>query len=526
MRAQWILFPVCFSFALAKVGLPAAVGFVLYTISGSPTTGEEQTVSRIVAAAAWSPRKEQVRRLSDGLAERRAKWLRIARFFHMEDLRYLRYLIPEGCRILELGCGTGHVLAGLRPSHGVGVDFSAGMIEQAQKTYPQLKFICGDIEDPCLINSLPGPFDVILIIDTLGVLDDCQAAFERLTPICTRQTRLVVAYFSHLWQPVLKIAEWLRWRMPQPPQNAFSPIDVNSLIGLADFEAVKTDIRMLSPVWLLGFGRILNRFFAPWPIIRGLCLRHYTVCRLLGRCDDSLKSASVVIPARNERGNIEPAVRRLPSFVEDLEIIFVEGHSKDGTWEEIQRVAAAYPSRKIRTMRQPGDGKGDAVFAALDVAAGDVLMILDGYLTMPPEQLPKFWQAIRSGKGEFINGSRFVYQMEAGAMRFLNLVANKAFSIVFTWLLSQRFTDTLCGTKVLRRSDYLRLKQGRSYFGDFDPFGDFDLIFGASKLGLKVVEIPVRYASRNYGQTQISRFRHGLLLLRMAFFAFLRIKAL
>ncbi len=130
------------------------------------------------------------------------------------------------------------------------------------------------------------------------------------------------------------------------------------------------------------------------------------------------------------------------------------------------------------------------------------------------------------GKGEFVNGSRLVYRMEDQAMRALNLIANKLFSLIFTWLLGQRFTDTLCGTKVLRREDYLRLKAGRAYFGDFDPFGDFDLIFGAAKLNLKVVEVPIRYASRTYGETQISRFRHGLMLLRMVVFAFLRIKAI
>ena len=187
------------------------------------------------------------------------------------------------------------------------------------------------------------------------------------------------------------------------------------------------------------------------------------------------------------------------------------------------RLIRTTPSRQSG---RPGKGKADAVFTAFDAATGDVLMILDADLTMPPEQLTKFWEAICSGKGEFVNGSRLVYQMEDEAMRFLNLIANKLFSMIFTWLLSQRFTDTLCGTKVLRRSDYVRLKAGRAYFGDFDPFGDFDLIFGASKLNLKVVEIPIRYANRTYGETQISRFRHGLMLLRMVLFAFRRIKAL
>jgi glycosyltransferase involved in cell wall biosynthesis len=246
----------------------------------------------------------------------------------------------------------------------------------------------------------------------------------------------------------------------------------------------------------------------------------------LQKRSDGLRSASVVIPARNERGNIEAAITRMPRFCDDIEVIFIEGHSSDGTMDEIVRVAAAYPDWDIKVMSQKGKGKADAVFSAFDAARGDVLMILDADLTMPPEQLPKFWRAIADGKGEFINGSRLIYLMEEGAMQFLNLIANKCFSLIFSWLLNQRFTDTLCGTKVLRRSDYERLKRGRAYFGDFDPFGDFDLIFGAAKLNLRCAEVPIRYAARTYGETQISRFRHGILLIKMTIFAFFRIKAL
>jgi glycosyltransferase involved in cell wall biosynthesis len=250
------------------------------------------------------------------------------------------------------------------------------------------------------------------------------------------------------------------------------------------------------------------------------------VFRSLRRAVDPPKSVSIIIPVRNERGNIEPAIKSIPTFCENIELIFVEGHSTDGTLDEIKRVIASHPDRDIKVLQQGGRGKADAVFTGFERARGDVLMILDGDLTMPPDQLPKFWQALVSGKGEFVNGSRLVYPMEAEAMQFLNLVANRAFSILFSWLLNQRFTDTLCGTKVLRRADYQRLKQGRSYFGDFDPFGDFDLIFGAAKLNLRCVEVPIRYSRRMYGTTNISRFRHGLLLVRMVVFAFLRIKAL
>jgi SAM-dependent methyltransferase len=473
-----------------------------------------------------SARKQRIRDLQDSHAGRRQEWLDRARYFHAEDIRYLKFLIPEGARVLELGCGNGHLLARLKPSFGVGVDFSEEMILRARTAHPTLSFHVGDIENKSFICSLPGPFDVILIVDTLGAVEDCQDLLDSLHALCSRETRLVIAHFSHLWYPVFKCAELLKLRMPQTQQNVLSPTDVQTFAELTDFQTVKSEARMLLPIRLLGIGRLVNRFIAPFPFIRNLCLRHYTVCRSYRRIEDDVKSVSIVIPVRNERGNIEAAVRRISRFTNDIEIIFVEGHSRDGSWEEIQRVAAAHPHYDIKALRQPGVGKADAVFHAFEVARGDVLMILDADLTVPPEQLGKFWSGIRSGRGEFINGSRLVYPLEDQSMRFLNLIANKLFSIIFTWLLSQRLTDTLCGTKVLRRVDYLRLNADRSYFGDFDPFGDFALIFGASKLNLKIIEVPIRYKSRSYGTTQISRFRHGLILLRMVAVAFLRIKAL
>jgi SAM-dependent methyltransferase len=477
-------------------------------------------------AVGMSARKLEVLRHSNASAAARARWLERSAFFHQEDLRYLKYLIPEGARVLELGCGIGHLLAALKPSFGVGADLSEEMIAQARKTHPDLAFYIGDIEDGSFVRSLPGPFDFIVIVDTIGALDDCQGMLDNLHELCSRETRIVIGYYSHLWSPALKFAEAVGLRMPQLLDNVLSPADIRSLVQLADFEPIKSEIRLLLPVSVFGLGRLVNRFVAPLPLIRQLCMRHYTVCRSLRHIDDEATSVTIVIPARNERGNIEPAVKRIPLLGDDMEIIFVEGHSSDGTWEEIERVVAAYPHLRIKALRQPGKGKADAVFAGFDAARGDILIILDSDLTMPPEQLPKFWQAIRSGKGEFVNGSRLVYPIEDEAMRFLNLIVNRIFSLLFTWLLSQRFTDTLCGTKALRRSDYERLRAGRGYFGNFDPFGDFDLIFGASKLGLKAIEVPIRYTSRTYGETQISRFRHGFWLLQMVWFAFLRTKAL
>jgi SAM-dependent methyltransferase len=456
----------------------------------------------------------------------RAEWRKKARFFHEEDTAYLRFLVPSGLRVLELGCGAGHTLAALEPSRGVGIDLVPRSIQEGCAAFPHLELHVGDIEVEETLACIEGTFDVILLIDTLGYLDDCQALLEKLHRFCARDTRLIIAYYSQLWDPLLRLAERVGWKRKDSPKNVLAPEDVRMLAELGDFDFVKSEKRLLSPMSLFGLGKFANRFLAPLPVLRQLSLRHYSVCRSWRRAGEEVRSATVVIPARNERGNIEQAILRMPRFCDDIEIIFIEGDSRDGTLEEMNRVKAQHTDWDIKVMVQRGKGKADAVFTAFDAARGDVLMILDADLTMPPEQLPKFWNAVRSARGEFVNGSRLIYPMDDTAMRFLNLIANRSFSILFSWLLNQRYTDTLCGTKVLRRTDYERLKQSRSYFGDFDPFGDFDLIFGASKLNLKTIEVPIRYAARTYGETQISRFRHGMLLLRMVIFAFFKIKAL
>jgi SAM-dependent methyltransferase len=459
-------------------------------------------------------------------ASERRRWREKAAFFHSEDEAFLRFLIPEGQRILAVGSGTGDALAALKPALGVGIEADPALVALARDAFPDLLFVEGNFEDDNGLAGVDGIFDVVLLSDTVGSVSDCQALFERLHRFCARDTRIIIVYYSHLWDPLLKLAEMIGVRRPQPQHNVMSPPDIANLARLADFDPIKSEKRMLVPFRLFGVGRLVNRFISVLPVVREAALRHYTVCRSLRATDAAIASATVVVPARNERGNIESAIRRMPRFCDDIEVIFIEGHSQDGTFEEMQRVRDAHPEWDIKVMRQPGKGKADAVFTAFDAARGDVLMILDADLTVPPEQLTKFWDALKSGKAEFANGSRLVYPMEDEAMQFLNLIANKSFSLLFSWLLNQRFTDTLCGTKVMRRSDYRRLKAGRSYFGDFDPFGDFDLIFGATKLNLKCVDVPIRYAARTYGSTQISRFRHGVMLLKMVVFAFFKVKAL
>jgi SAM-dependent methyltransferase len=476
------------------------------------------------APAPISERKRRIRELADRLAPERESWIERNAYFYEQDVRYMRFLVPEGLRVLDLGCGTGRLLAALRPARGVGIDISPKMIQTARGLHPELEFIEGDVEDGELIARLGGPFDVVILSDTIGSLDDCQATLANLHAVCSSETRLIAAYFSRMWSPILGAARAVGLQMPAVAQNWLATEDIENIVQLADFEVVKRDWRQLLPRRFLGLGPLINRFVAVLPVIRRACLRNYVVARPKPSGARRELSATIVIPCRNERGNIAAAVSRIPRFCDDIEIVFVEGHSKDGSLEEINSVIAANPGLDIKVFVQDGVGKGDAVRKGFAHARGDVLMILDADLTMPPESLPKFYEALATGKGEFVNGSRLVYPMQDEAMRFLNLLANQVFSWLFTWLLNQRFTDTLCGTKALKRHHYEQIVANRSYFGDFDPFGDFDLIFGAARLNLKVQEVPITYAARTYGETQISRFRHGWLLLRMVWFALRKLK--
>ena len=458
----------------------------------------------------------------ESLAESLTKWHRRNRYYYGELERLYRMHVAVGSTVLHVGCGIGDLLAAVRPSEGLGIDLSAKVVDIARGRHEGLRFERGDPED----FRLDQTFDYILLDSALADMGDIQACLECIRRVCDPTTRLVMSYYNALWEPVLQFASRVGLRRPTGQANWLGPEDFDNLLKLAGFEAVYSSEETLLPVRVPGLNVLMNRFLGRfWPF-RWVALTKLVVARPLGPPADAERmTCTVVIPTRNERGNIAEAIARLPKLGAHTEVMFVDGNSTDGTADEIERVMAANPDMDIKLIHQgDGVGKGDAVRKGFEAAQGDVLMILDADLTVPPEDLPRFFRAIQEGMGEFINGTRLVYPMEKDAMRFLNKVGNRFFSLVFTWILGQRLRDTLCGTKVLTRRNYQKIAANRSYFGDFDPFGDFDLIFGAAKADLKIAEIPVRYRARTYGTTNISRFRHGLLLLKMSWVAFKRLK--
>ena len=479
-----------------------------------------------LAVLQLTPHKLMVQEHFDRLAPAMGRWRRKSWYYHQELERFFRSVIPPGSSVLEVGCGTGELLAAVQPRNGGGVDLSPRMVEKAKENFPDITWLVGDAES----LDLDQQFDYIILSDLLGHLEDIWTTFQRLKHVSRPDTRVVITYYNYLWEPLLRFAELIGQRTPLRLQNWLPLDDIENLLRLSDFEVVKRGYRFLIPKYVPLVSNWVNRVVSKLPLIRRLCLIEYVVARPWPPAPEAdprpAFTCSVVVPCRNELGNIEPVIARIPDLGAHTEIIFVDGASTDGTHERIEELIELHRGKKdIRLVLQASPkGKGEAVRLGFDAATGDILFILDADLTVDPEELPRFYRSIVEGKGELISGSRLVYPMERQAMRVLNLIGNKVFSVLFTWTLEQRITDTLFGTKVLRRSDYLKIKANRAFFGDFDPFGDFDLLFGAAKLNMKIVEIPIRYRERVYGSSKISRFRHGLLLFRMSWIAIRKLK--
>jgi len=466
-------------------------------------------------------RLEARRNFQEDHAERRDQWIQRNRYYYDWIKRTLRYIIEPGKRVLEIRCQTGHLLDAVEPAYGVGVEISAKLVAIAAAKYPRLRFVCCDPES----LELDEKFDYIVlshIFDTVDVM----AVLNHARTCCHAGTRLIVYSYNHLWEPVLGLASRLKLRAPFVEPSWLSEYDITGFLTLAGFEVLRIHRRLLFPKWLPIVSSLLNDLLAFLPGFRRLSMVQMIVARpkplVLEERDVSV---SVVIPCRNERDNILPAIERIPEMGNHTEIIFCDDKSTDGTANEVERVMRIHPHRDIRLVEGPGICKAENVWTGFRAARGDVLMILDGDLAVMPEELPYFFKALVSGVGEFINGSRLVYPVPQQAMKFSNMIGNKLFSGLFSYLLDQRVKDTLCGTKALWRKDWTRLERNLGHWGMQDRWGDYELLFGASKLHLRICDLPVHYQERVYGVTKMTKvFSNGLRMLGICWGAWRRLK--
>ncbi len=463
--------------------------------------------------------RNNIAKKNDDITPKRIKWIKRNPYYYRQLLKTLKFVVVENSRVLNLRCSIGYILNELRPSKGVGVDSSAEQIEEARRKYPELEFHAQNAEQV----GVEGEFDHIIISSTEDIVD-IKASLDQLKQNCHSRTRIVFTYYNYAWHSLVRLAERLKLKLPQKVHNWVSPNDIDNLLHLSGYEAIYHKKFILIPFNIPVLSYFMNRFVARLPIFRHLCMMNITVARLLP-AQELNPSVSIVIPCRNEAGNIQAAVERIPQLAADQEIIFGDDKSTDGTPDVVLEMAEKYPEKNIRLVNSPGINKAQNVWTCFDAAEKDVLMILDADLTVIPEELPYFYEAISKGYGEFINGSRLLYPMHDEAMRFFNVMGNKFFSMFFSYILDTKIKDTLCGTKVLYRSDFKKVKALRDSWGVTDRWGDYELIFGAAKTHLKLIDLPVHYMERTYGETKMTgRIKNGLVMLRMSIAALLKIK--
>jgi len=469
----------------------------------------------------WGPQaldeaRKTSREFQNATARDRDKWIRANEYFYGRIKRLLRFIVEPGKKVLDVRTETGHLLACVQPSYGIGVDISENMVACARELHPGLKFVQRDPEDLDLDES----FDYILfnhIFDTVDIL----RAFERVRLHCTADTQLVIINYNHLWQPILGMASRLGLRSRLSEPSWVSENDIRNFLKLAGFRPVRKHRLILLPKWIPLLSSLMNGFLARLPGLRRLCLMQIIVAKPIEPPkEESDLTVSVVVPCRNEFDNIRTAVERIPQMGKHTEIIFCDDKSTDGTAGEVQRMQALHPEKDIRLLAGPGICKAENVWTGFRAARGDVLMILDADLTVMPEELPMFLRALATCRGDFVNGSRLIYPMQQGAMKFANIIGNKCFGLLFSFLLDQRIKDTLCGTKVLWRKDWLRMEPNVGSWGLKDLWGDYELLFGASKLHLEIVEVPVHYQERLHGATKMTRvLANGMRMLRICWHA-------
>jgi len=455
-------------------------------------------------------------------APKRDSWIRKNKYYYDYLTKNLRFIVEPESRVLQVKCETGYFLNAVNPRYGLGIDSSEKMIDIARINYPDLNFEVASLEG----FSSAEKFDYILMTHALGDILDIQKSLQTLKHAITPGTRLVIINYNRLWQPIINLAAYLKLKIKQPTQNWLSMQDTENLLYLSGYEIVKHSNMILAPVRIPFLSNFFNDILAKFPLIHNLCLNHIIVAKeIIHRSNHKDYSVSIVIPCKNEKGNIESAVRRIPEMGKHVEIIFCDDKSEDGTAEEVLRLKQLYPDKDIKLFDGPGICKAQNTWVGFEKAQGDILMILDADLTVIPEELPLFFNAIVEGRGEFINGSRLVYPMNENSMKFFNIIGNKFFSLLFSCILDQKVKDTLCGTKVMWRKDYFRIKKFIGKWGIEDLWGDYDLLFGAAKVNLKIIDLPIHYFDRVYGETKMTQVvKNGVRMLRISIAALLKLR--
>ncbi len=468
----------------------------------------------------YEKRKQEIVKYLKKIIPIREHWVRKNKYYYDLLLNFLKFNIQENSKVLQIKIDTGFFLNKINSIYSLGIEEDQEFIRHLKRAYPHNNFEYGIPED----IKIDKKFDYVLSINSIGLIVDVKKFFDQLHKVIDDNSRIIIVYYSKLWEYILKFAEHIGFKIKTPEQNWLSNDDIENLLNLSGFEIVKKHSLILMPIPIPIISGLLNSL-SKLPFINKLCFIQSVIARRIPENKPRAFSCSVVVPCRNEEGNIVEIVKRIPQLGSHTELIFVDDKSTDNTRRCIEQVIADYPQMDIKLIDGPGIGKAQAVWRGFKAAGGEILFILDADLAVPPEELIHFYSIMVSGKAEFVNGSRLIYPMQGRAMHIFNLIGNKFFSFLFSYILGQKIKDTLCGTKVLFRNDFKKMQKFIGTWGIKDRWGDYELLFGASRINLKIVDFPVHYCQRHSGFSKMTgRLKNGIIMLSMCLAAYKKIK--
>ena len=363
------------------------------------------------------------------------------------------------------------------------------------------------------LNSIQGSFDLVVITDLFELTDDIYSVFKSIANILNPDGKLLVNSVNPKWNAVLKIFEKLQLKTASQDRAYIHPKKIINIAKSDGYELNQYYSRQLFPFRIFGLGKIVNKILEVILLPFNVGIKNYMVFGSY-KIENQIKSKSIIIPAKNEEKNLIPLIKRIPHFNEEYELVVVYGDSKDKTEEVVLNLENVFPELNIKVLKQSSNGKANAVWEAVEVCDMELIAILDSDQSVDPETLEHFFEILENGNADFVNGTRLIYPMEDKAMRTINTLGNKIFQFLISLVIKQKLTDSLCGTKVFKKSSVKKIKYWQNSLSSKDPFGDFDLIFSAAYAGDKILEYPVHYRARVYGETQISRFRDGFKLIK------------
>ena len=443
--------------------------------------------------------KEVIKEYFEHVAPDWEHWQKRNSFYHATISNLIAGMIPPSSRVLELGCGLGDLLASLNPSSGIGLNVAQGLTDRASQKHPRLEFHTSDVDSAGLPRSFEPQY--IVMTNMLDYVHDIWDVMGSLKPAVHEHTLLIITTNNPLWAPLLRLASNLKLRFPESPRNFITNRDICSVLHLQGFDIVEEGLTLPVPKRIPVLGDLINAIVPEVPVLRFVSSLQYIAAR--PRIPRPPLSCSVVIPCHNEADNIQECLRRVPNIGTRTEIVVVDDGSTDDTCQRVKEVMAA-DSRVRLIVLEKNQGKASAVRAGFEAAEGDVLMILDADMAVTPEELPKFLTPLQDGTADLVNGTRLIYPMHGKAMKVANFLGNKGFCFLASKVIRQRVSDTLCGTKAFLKRDFVRMP-----ISGTEHWGDFDLLFGAARLKLRILEIPVHYTERRAGKSKMRAMIEG-----------------